>query len=150
MCARTTSRRTHTEGQNQARATSTPTQRTTTPDARPFTAHQGIHATNTSFKCALTRRARCRRRPTCPRCFSLAVVDVGLFPFFDVQRANPPDSVWVTCRHPLGSSSALHNLIVLSIGIHVVPFVGHHVMVVVHFFRILAHLKAISSAASFV
>ena len=31
----------------------------------------------------------------------------------------PPDSAWVLCRHPLGSSSswhALHNLIVLSIG----------------------------------
>ena len=78
-----------TEGQNQVRATSTPTQRTTTPDGRPFTAHTDMNESNTSFKSAFTQSARCRPRPSCPRCFPLAVVEVGLLPFLDVQRANP-------------------------------------------------------------
>ena len=95
--------------------TSSPTQRTTTPYARSFTAHPDINAkNNTSFKCALTQ-----------------AVDVGdillVFPWWrsvvcpSLKRNAPtaPDSAWVTILHSLGPPSswhALHNLIVLSIG----------------------------------
>ena len=88
-------RHTHTseERQKQVRATSTPTQRTTTPDARPLTAHLVVNASNTSFKCALTQSARCRRRHSCPRFFPWW--KSVFYPSLMCSAPLPQDSAWV-------------------------------------------------------